>query len=133
MNVMISISYSDICNRLFLLTAQAELQRGDEKLVATEDNADVLQDFVKQGVPMLDAAVKLYGGAAIENNGVALSLEMPSNWPNCTAQLEEAAEAFLVAFALGAWYAQAGVSYDGGAASYIAAISDILNRRKKPL
>ena len=130
------ISKDNIAQELYLLTARAELQRRDGKLIATEDDETLIYSFIVDGLTALGNTILLYGTVAHDEENVVINLQMPSNWPPLEAQVQENAQSYLINYAASKWYAQAGVAADihiAAAQTALAAITNILNQRRKPL
>lgn len=130
------ISKDNIAQELYLLTARAELQRGDGKLIATEDDKALIYFYIVDGLTALGNTILLYGSVTHDEEDVVINLQMPSNWPPLEAQLKDNAQSYLINYAASKWYAQAGAAAEihiAAAQTALAAITNILNRRNKPL
>ena len=130
------ISKDNIINELLLLTARAELQRGDGKLVALDDDEGLIRSFITDSLPALGNTILLYGSVTDNDDEIKFNLDMPSNWPPLEEQVTQNAKSYIVNYAATKWYAQAGVAADmhiAASQAALAAITNILNRRNKPL
>ena len=130
------ISKDNIINELLLLTARAELQRGDGKLVALDDDEGLIRSFITDSLPALGNTILLYGSVTDNDDEIKLNLDMPSNWPPLEEQVMQNAQSYIVNYAAAKWYAQAGAAAEihiSASQTALAAITNILNRRNKPL
>jgi hypothetical protein len=117
-----------ILTKVYRLTANAAVQRGDAQAVATEDNKDMLQQFKDEGFKLLERA---FGRYYVGNGGYS----MPSNWPNMSEEINEQVETGLVNYILAKWYELNGTGdkYMAVFSEVLTNIAKILNKREKPI
>ena len=117
-----------IYNKVYRLTANAAVQRGDALAVATEDNKDLLQQFMTEGFKLIERAFgRYYQGE--------MKYSMPENWPNLKKEIDEQVETGLVNYILAKWYELngAGEKYMAVFSEVLTNIANILNQREKPI
>ena len=117
-----------ILTKVYRLTANAAVQRGDALRVATEDNKDMLTQFINEGKRSLDDALGRYSTGD-------LGYSMPENWPDRKADIDKMAENYLVNITLAKWYELTGTGdkFREEAAVALGFIVFTLNIRNKPL
>lgn len=117
-----------ILTKVYRLTANAAVQRGDALRVATADNKDMLTQFINEGKRSLDDALGRYSTGD-------LGYSMPENWPDRKADIDKMAENYLVNITLAKWYelTGAGDKFREEAAVALEFIVFTLNIRNKPL
>ena len=117
-----------ILTKVYRLTANAAVQRGDALRVATADNKDMLTQFINEGKRSLNDALGRYSTGD-------LGYSMPENWPDRTADIDKMAENYLVNIALAKWYELTGTGdkFREEAAGALESIVFTLNKRNKPL
>lgn len=118
-NYKVKIVEEDIFDAVYNITANAAAQRGDALHVATEDNKDILEEFLEKGKVLVAAALGRYG------NGLEYS--MPASW-DFEDEVNERVNKFLVDYIVASWM---GLS----AETQLPALEliTILNKRKKPI
>ena len=93
----VNIVEKDIFDAVYRLTANAAVQRGDALAVATEDNKDMLQQFMAEGLKLIERAFgRYYTGT--------MKYSMPDNWPDMREDINEQVETGLVNYILAKWY-----------------------------
>lgn len=118
----------EVYNKVYRLTANAAVQRGDAQAVATEDNIDMLQQFMTEGLKLVERAFgRYYQGS--------MKYSMPANWPNLKTEIDEQVETGLVNYILAKWYELngAGEKYMAVFSEVLTNIANILNQREKPI
>ena len=115
----VEIEEAEICDAVYNITANAAAQRGDAAHVATEDNKDILEEFLEKGKVIVAAALGRYG------NGLRYS--MPDNW-NYKDEIDERVNAFLVDYVVASW-----MGLSEAVEVPILELMSILNKRNKPL
>ena len=117
-----------ILTKVYRLTANAAVQRGDALRVATVDNKDMLTQFINEGKRFLNDALGRYSTGD-------LGYSMPENWPDRTADIDKMAENYLVNITLAKWYELNGTGdkFREEAAGALKSIVFTLNKRNKPL
>lgn len=117
-----------ILTKVYRLTANAAVQRGDALRVATADNKDMLTQFINEGKRSLDDALGRYSTGD-------LGYSMPENWPDRKADIDKMAENYLVNITLAKWYELTGTGdkFREEAAVALGFIVFTLNIRNKPL
>lgn len=117
-----------ILTKVYRLTANAAVQRGDALRVATADNKDMLTQFINEGKRSLDDALGRYSTGD-------LGYSMPENWPDRKADIDKMAENYLVNITLAKWYELTGTGdkFREEAAVALEFIVFTLNMRNKPL
>lgn len=129
----LDIKEDDILVSVYRKTANAAQQRADALHVATEDNKDILMQFLESGKRLVEAALGRYGNGMeypIEN-GVeqpsVLKYSMPASW-DFEDDINERVDKFLADYVTASWYAlTAEVELP------VIELMSILNKRKKPL
>ncbi len=119
---------NSLYEKVYRLTANAAVQRGDAKAVATEDNKDMLQQFATEGFKLMERAFgRYYKGE--------MKYSMPENWPNMKKEINEQVETGLVNYILAKWYELngAGDKYMAAFSEVLTNIANILNKREKPI
>lgn len=131
----IEIEKNDICEAVYMLTANAERERGDNAHVATEDNVALLCSFIDDAVSLLGRAVEYYGTTSVTEFLVKVELEMPGNWRNDVAAVKEAARVFLANYVVARWFELNGTADRFNLAMEQAGerIKRLLEYRKKPV
>ena len=117
-----------ILTKVYRLTANAAVQRGDALRVATEDNKDMLQQFMTEGLKLIERAFgRYYTGT--------MKYSMPENWPNMREDINEQVETGLVNYILAKWYELNGTGdkYMAVFSEVLTNIANILNKREKPI
>ena len=115
----VKIVKEDIFDAVYNITANAAAQRGDGLRVATEDNKELLEEFLEKGKELVSAALGRYGKG--------LKYSMPPNW-DFEDEVNERVSKFLVDYMVASWM--------GLAAEVSMPVLDlkiILNKRNKPL
>lgn len=127
-NYSINIKDGDVLTKIYRLTANAAVQRGDALQVATPDNVDLLTGFINDGRAVLIGALERYSTGG-------LNYSMPENWPDMSGDIKELAEIFLVNYAIAKWYELNGTGerFIATANEALMAISPLLNKRNKPI
>lgn len=117
-----------ILTKVYRLTANAAVQRGDALRVATADNKDMLTQFINEGKRSLNDALGRYSTGD-------LGYSMPENWPDRKADIDKMAENYLVNITLAKWYelTETGDKFREEAAVALEFIVFTLNIRNKPL
>ena len=115
----VKIVKEDIFDAVYNITANAAAQRGDGLRVATEDNKELLEEFLEKGKELVSAALGRYG------NGLKYS--MPPNW-DFEDEVNERVNKFLVDYIVASWMGLA-AEIELPALELIT----ILNKRKKPI
>lgn len=117
-----------ILTKVYRLTANAAVQRGDALRVATADNKDMLTQFINEGKRSLNDALGRYSTGD-------LGYSMPENWTDRTADIDKMAENYLVNITLAKWYELTGTGdkFREEAAGALESIVFTLNKRNKPL
>lgn len=123
----VNILDSSICDRVYELTANAAVQRGDALRVATEDNEEMITRFITEGKKLLN---KAFGRYAVG----LLSYSMPSNWPDRSEEVKNLSESFLTHYSIAKWYELNGTGerFLNDANEMLVEISNILGKRIKP-
>lgn len=124
----VNIVEKDIFDAVYRLTANAAAQRGDALAVATEDNKDMLQQFLTEGFKLIERAFgRYYTGT--------MKYSMPENWPNMREDINEQVETGLVNYILAKWYELngSGEKYMAVFSEVLTNIANILNKREKPI
>lgn len=104
----------NILECVYRLTANAAVQRGDAQAVATEDNIDMLQQFMTEGLKLIERAFgRYYQGK--------MKYSMPENWPNLKTEIDEQVETGLVNYILAKWY-----ELNGAGEKYMAVFNEVL-------
>ena len=110
----------DLLTRIYRMTANAAMLRGDGKFSATEDDVDILNQFKKDGEVILNNALGKYGLGALEYS-------MPGNW-NYAKEINDLASAFMVEYITTRWMALGG----NEVAQPVIDLMPILGKRVKP-
>jgi hypothetical protein len=124
----VNIVEKDIFDAVYRLTANAAAQRGDALAVATEDNKDMLQQFLTEGFKLIERAFgRYYAGT--------MRYSMPENWPNLKKEVDELVEEGLANYMLAKWYELngSGEKYMAVFSEVLTNIANILNKREKPI
>ena len=118
-NYEVAIDKEKIYKAVYNVTANAAAQRGDGLRVATEDNKELLEEFLEKGKELVSAALGRYG------NGLQYS--MPNNW-DWKEELDERVNAFLADYITASW-----MGLTAEVTMPVAELMSILNKRKKPI
>lgn len=118
-NYKVKIVEEDILDAVYNITANAAAQRGDAAHVATEDNKEILQEFLTEGKEVVSAALGRYG------NGLEYS--MPANW-DFEDEVNKRVNAFLVDYVLTSW-----MGLTAEVTMPVLELTSILNKRNKPI
>lgn len=110
----IGIREDSLYNKVYRLTANAAVQRGDAQAVATEDNKEMLQQFMTEGFKLMERAFGRYYQGKKEYS-------MPENWPDLKEEIDEQVETGLVNYILAKWY-----ELNGAGEKYMAVFSEVL-------
>lgn len=123
----INIEDNDVLVRVYNQTANAALQRGDALHVATEDNKDIITQFITEGKKLLNKALGRYSSGS-------LTYLMPGNWPNRSSEVDEIAKSFLAHYSTAKWYELNGTGdrFINDANEMLVELSNILGKRNKP-
>lgn len=116
----LDIKEEDILVKVYRLTANAAQQRGDALRVATEDNKDMLLQFLDSGKRVVEAAMGRYGTGGI-------SYSMPENW-EYKEELENRVNGFLADYVMACW-----IALSAEVETPVVDLMPILNKRKKPI
>ena len=116
-----------ILTKVYRLTANAAVQRGDALRVATADNKDMLTQFINEGKRFLNDALGRYSTGD-------LGYSMPENWPDRSSDINDLGESFLVNYSIAKWYELNGTGerFISSANEALEEIARILNKRIKP-
>lgn len=116
-----------ILTKVYRLTANAAVQRGDALRVATEDNKDMLTQFINEGKRLLNDALGRYSTGDLDYS-------MPENWPDRSSDIDDLSESFLVNYSIAKWYELNGTGerFISSANEALEEIVDILGKRTKP-
>ena len=115
----VKISEEDVYSAVYNITANAAVQRGDAAHVATEDNRDILAEFLAEGEEKVAAALGRYG------NGLKYS--MPDNW-DYKDEIDKRVNAFVVDYVLASW-----MGLVAQTEKPVLELMTILNKRNKPI
>ena len=123
-----TITTGDIATEVYRLTANAAVQRGDAQAVATGDNKDLIDVFIKDGELLLEKALGRYSTGE-------LGYSMPENWKDRSKDINDHADTFLKNYALAKWYELNGTGerFIAMANEALECIVSILNKREKPI
>ena len=123
-----TIKTGDVAEEVYRLTANAAVQRGDAQAVATEDNKDLIDVFIKDGELLLEKALG-------RNSTGELGYSMPENWKDRSKDIKDHADTFLKNYALAKWYELNGTGdrFIAMANEALECIVSILNKREKPI
>ena len=139
--VTIDIDIDKVFREVYKTTAYAAVQRGDNKLVATADNENILTTYYAEGWVLLCGLLAHYSPTLeYENDDVSIpfpysvEISMPDNWNGEDEDLKFLACEYMVNFVLLKWF---GLTADGekfAAAAKVATenIKVLLSKRKKP-
>ena len=116
----VKIEKEKIYKAVYNITANAAQQRGDALHVATEDNINILEEFLEEGRAVVAAALGKYG-----NGGVKYS--MPASW-DFKEEVDEKAHAFLVGYIVARW-----MGLTAQVEIPVLELMSILNKRNKPI
>lgn len=124
----IEIDDNDVLKKVYRLTANAAVQRGDAQAVATEDNIDMLNVFIEDGKKLLEKALGRYSTGG-------LGYSMPENWKDRSEDINGHADTFLKNYVLSKWYELNGTGerFIAMANEALECIVLILNKREKPI
>ncbi len=124
----IEIDDNDVLEKVYQLTANAAVQRGDAQAVATEDNIDMLNVFIEDGKKLLEKALGRYSTGG-------LGYSMPENWKDRSEDINGHADTFLKNYVLSKWYELNGTGerFIAMANEALECIVLILNKREKPI
>lgn len=124
----IEIDDNDVLKKVYQLTANAAVQRGDAQAVATEDNIDMLNVFIEDGKKLLEKALGRYSTGG-------LGYSMPENWKDRSEDINGHADTFLKNYVLSKWYELNGTGerFIAMANEALECIVLILNKREKPI
>ena len=132
-NYEVAIEKEKIYKAVYNITANAAAQRGDGLHVATEDNKDILMQFLESGKRLVEAALGRYGNGMeypIEN-GVehpsVLKYSMPASW-GFEDEVNERVNKFLVDYIVASW-----MGLTAEVTMPMPELMSILNKRKKPI
>lgn len=132
--INITISKQEIAEDVYRYTANAERERGDDAHIATPDDEDLIFAFIKNGANALNQGVKMYGGAAVDDDNVEISVDMPNNWGADGDALKGAAKSFLGNFVIARWFEMSGTAdiFNSACEDEIVRINKLLDKRMKP-
>lgn len=130
----ITISKEKISEAVYRLTANAEMERGDEAHIATEDNAAVVMGFVDDAAHLLSDVVSFYGDAITDGDSVVVTLNMPSHWGGNTDVATDAIRVFLENYTIARWFELSGTAdrFNNAASAALVALKKVLDKRLKP-
>lgn len=120
---------------VYYVTANAALQRGDDRFVATSDDSKLLEEFLSDGVDVLiDALGVYYNGMVAETAGDKINYTMPANWAGTTTAVTNLANSLLNNFVLARWWNMCGVANgaDEEVKRIAVEITNVLDKRTKP-
>jgi hypothetical protein len=134
MEKTITIKKEDIAEAVYRLTANAEMERGDEAHIATEDNSAVVMGFINDAAHLLSDMVNVYGYAIANDENVVVSLNMPSHWGGKIEVAQDAARVFLENYAIGRWFELSGTAdrFNNAASAALVTLKKVLDNRLKP-
>lgn len=124
---------------VFMYTANAALQRGDGRAVATEDDEAILNGLAKDGKRMLrDVFGRYYKSwtETLKDGGMveALTYEMPDNWGGNNEDVADLTVMFMRNFILTKWFEMNGTGerFEEMAREAAQEIKRILDKRVRP-
>lgn len=116
---------------VYYVTANAALQRGDDRFVATSDDSKLLEEFLSDGVDILIDALGVYYNGMEESS---IKYKMPANWAGTTTAVTNLANSLLNNFVLARWWNMCGVANgaDEEVKRIAVEITNVLDKRTKP-
>lgn len=121
------LDIKDVLTAVYRLTANAAVQRGDADHVATEDNKDMLNQFLEEGKGLLMNAFGRYA--------TPTGYAMPSNWPDRSEEVSSLAKDFLANYVTAKWFELngAGDKFLATANTELESIKLLLIQRRRPI
>lgn len=132
----LDIEADSVLEPVYRLTANAAQQRGDALHVATEDNKDMLLQFLGEATIRLEGIFGRYwvGLKTIDDKSVFV-YSMPDNWPQKVNEVNGLVESFLANYVTAKWIELWGTAegFVNTANEVLGRIVELLNLRSKPI
>ena len=132
--IPITIAKETIARAVYRLTANAEMERGDDSHVATKDNEAFIFAIIDDAAHILSDTIMRYGYATAGADNIEITVYMPSNWGGDGDVLLSAMRVFVENFVLAKWFGLSGSaeSYNLAQERALQSVKSVLEKRIKP-